>query len=89
MNCYICLEKCKKKLKNCECIGNISYVHNECLYQMVAITYDNKCRFCYKKYLLNNEENFIIFYIRFKKYYFKKIIYLFMLFYFIYYVIVN
>lgn len=89
MNCYICLEKCKIKLKNCKCIGNISYLHKECLYQMVALTYDYECRFCYKKYFLNNEEKFIIFYIRFKRYYFNKIIYLFMLFYFIYYVIVK
>lgn len=53
MNCYICQDVCLEENKKCNCDGYISYIHDECLCQMIIKTNNNICYFCDSEYKIS------------------------------------
>ena len=53
MICYICQDTCSDYKKKCNCEGYISYIHEECLLEMIYKTNNYNCYFCDSEYKLN------------------------------------
>ena len=50
MICWICYEPIYVRTDRCQCIGDISFVHNTCLDQYSVTSKQSICRFCKTKY---------------------------------------
>ena len=55
--CWICKENMYSYVRFCECEGNISYVHRNCLNTWINTSHKTKCDFCGEEYKFDYELN--------------------------------
>ena len=50
MICWVCYESIYFRTDRCQCVGDISFIHNKCLDEYIMMSKQSICRFCKTKY---------------------------------------
>ena len=65
--CWLCRKECSKKTTLCNCIGDMSLIHDNCLIEWIIESKSCKCKFCKTEYKFSNLNLFIFYYLVFCK----------------------